>query len=189
VRAHPYCSRQPVALQSILILVAKKGPRLGRAGMEATPCGKDLTGLFARVSDALLSPLHDQLKSSGLSIGDWRLLKSLHRDERGIGDIAEHGTLLCRPPITRAIGRLARAGLVRRCVASADRCFSGVRLTKRGQGVLRRLAVLEARLERMAEEALGKTASAKLRTALAQFIRSIEKREKRVLPKRLQQVR
>lgn len=146
--------------------------------MERTPRARDLTGLFARVSDALLSPLHRELESSGLSVSDWCLLKSLRGDERAaLGDGVDAG-LLPRPPTMRAIGRMARSGLVRRCATRVDRCFSYAHLTRRGQGVVRRLAVIEARLERIANEVLGTTASRELKDMLVRFIRSAEKRAK-----------
>jgi MarR family transcriptional regulator, organic hydroperoxide resistance regulator len=156
----------------------------GPGGKKGTRA-KDLTGLFARVSDALLLPLNRELESSGLSVSDWHLLKSLRGDETGVDTIAERPARLPRPPIIRAIGRMVRSGLVRRCAPRADRCFSYAHLTRRGQGVVRRLAVLEARLERVANEALGTTASRELKDMLARFIRSVEKREKKTVPKRL----
>lgn len=141
--------------------------------MEGTPCGKSLTRLFARVGEALLASLHDELNASGLSVGDWRLLKSLRGNETD----TERRAPPSGPANTRAIRRMAQTGFVRRCAANADR-LGHVRLTSRGQAVVRRLAVLEVQLERMTNEALGRRASRELKAKLARFIRSVETREK-----------
>jgi DNA-binding MarR family transcriptional regulator len=138
------------------------------------PREKSLTGLFARANDALLMRFQDQLKSHGLSVIDWRVLKTLLvEDGKRVIDITEHA-LSRQVTITQAIGRLERSGLVRRRIPSDDRRARRVYLTERGRKVARRLQTLERRHERAADRALGGTASRKLRTAVYRFIRSIE---------------
>jgi MarR family transcriptional regulator, organic hydroperoxide resistance regulator len=142
--------------------------------MRATQHSESLTGLFARAQDALLTSFQAQLKSHGLSIVDWRVLKAL-RDEDGmrIIDLAERA-LSHQVTITHVIGRMERAGLVRRRVPSDDRRSRCVYLRERGRRVARQLATLERRNERAASRALGAPASRKLKSVLLRFIDSIE---------------
>lgn len=70
-----------------------------------------LTDLFAEANDALLTPLQDQLRSHGLSIVDWRVLKTLlAEDGVRIIDIANHA-LSHKVTITQAVGRMERSGV------------------------------------------------------------------------------
>lgn len=135
---------------------------------------KSLSGLFARANGALLMRFRDQLKSQGLSIIDWRVLKTLLvADGMRVIDIAERA-LSRQVTITQAVGRLERSRLVRRRIPSDDRRARRVYLTERGRQIARRLQALERRHERAADRALGGTASRKLKAALLRFIRLVE---------------
>jgi DNA-binding MarR family transcriptional regulator len=135
---------------------------------------KSLSGLFARANDALLMRFQDHLKSHGLSIIDWRVLKTLlFEDGMRVIDVAERA-LSRQVTITQAVRRMERSGLVRRRIPSNDRRARRVYLTDRGRQVARRLHALERRHERAADRALGSAASRKLKTALLRFIQSIE---------------
>ena len=142
--------------------------------MRATPRSESLTGLFARAEDALLMPFQAQLKSRGLSIVEWRVLKTLlAEDGMRIIDLAERA-LSHQVTITQAIGRMERAGLVGRRVPSGDRRSRCVYLRERGRHVARQLATLERRHERAANSALGGAASRKLKNVLLRFIDTFE---------------
>jgi len=142
--------------------------------MRATPRSESLTGLFARAEDALLMPFQAQLKSRGLSIVEWRVLKTLlAEDGMRITDLAERARSL-QVTITQAIGRMERAGLVSRRVPSGDRRSRCVYLSGRGRRAARQLPTLARRDERAASRALGAPASRKLKKVLLRFIDSIE---------------
>ena len=142
--------------------------------MRATPRSECLTGLFARAEDALLMPFQAQLKSRGLSIVEWRVLKTLlAEDGMRIIDLAERA-LSHQVTITQAIGRMERAGLVVRRVPSDDRRSRRVYLRERGRRVARQLATLERGHERAANSALGGAASRKLINVLLRFIDAFE---------------
>jgi DNA-binding MarR family transcriptional regulator len=142
--------------------------------MRATQHSESLTGLFARVEDALLMPFQAQLKSRGLTIVEWRVLKTLlAEDGMRIIDLAERA-LSHQVTITHAIGRMERAGLVSRRVPRDDRRSRRVYLMERGRHVARQLATLERRYERAANSALGRAASRKLKNVLLRFIDTIE---------------
>jgi DNA-binding MarR family transcriptional regulator len=119
-------------------------------------------------------PFRAQLKSRGLSIVEWRVLKTLlAEDGMRIIDLAERA-LSHQVTITHAIGRMERAGLVGRRVPSDDRRSRRVYLRERGRRVARKLAMLERGHERAANSALGVAASRKLINVLLRFIDAFE---------------
>jgi DNA-binding MarR family transcriptional regulator len=115
-------------------------------------------------------PFEEQLKSHGLSLTEWRVLKTLmvHDGMRMI-DIAEHA-LSNQPTLTNAVGRMERSNLVQRRTPSEDRRGTRVHLTEHGERVALPLAALAQQRDRAVERALGASASRKLKVALVQLI-------------------
>jgi DNA-binding MarR family transcriptional regulator len=129
-----------------------------------------LVDLLDRADNALMVPFEEQLKSHGLSLIEWRVLNTLmaHDGMRMI-NIAER-VLSSQPTLTNAVGRMERSNLVQRRTPSEDRRGTRVHLTEHGERVALPLAALAHQHDRAVEQALGVSASRKLKVVLVQLI-------------------
>jgi DNA-binding MarR family transcriptional regulator len=98
-----------------------------------------LNRLAAEVSRDLMSVYGSQF---GIDIAEWRVLATLGMSEPRSAQFVVRCTRTHKSKISRAVTRLALAGLVEGVPSSDDRRETQLRMTKKGRGLYQRLAPL-----------------------------------------------
>jgi DNA-binding MarR family transcriptional regulator len=98
-----------------------------------------LAHLLARASEVVSRQFHRSVREAGLSVAQWRILATL-AGARGV-PVKELAAiaLMQQPTVTKLVGRMEAAGLVRRGSNATDRRQTLVFLAPRGAARLRSL--------------------------------------------------
>jgi DNA-binding MarR family transcriptional regulator len=96
-----------------------------------------------RVTEALVQEKREELRPHGITVSQWRILSTLRSEEVcTIGAIASY-TAMKQPVISRIIGEMEQAELIRRTVDQADMRVVSVSLTAKGEKLFDSLMLAE----------------------------------------------
>jgi MarR family transcriptional regulator, organic hydroperoxide resistance regulator len=129
-----------------------------------------LTALVAHAHSLLIESFLGPLRAKGLSATEVRLLVALAEAD-GVGATElSRSELFKLATVTKALGRMERAQLVRRSIGDHDRRLVLVHLTPRGRSVAGALAQRSRRQHGRVKRALGPDAERRIRAALTLLI-------------------
>ncbi|MGE4336185.1 MAG: MarR family winged helix-turn-helix transcriptional regulator [Pigmentiphaga sp.] len=98
-----------------------------------------LSFLLAQASYRISEEFHAQVRTTGLTVTEWRVLSSLlGSDGETIGRLA-YLTLTKQPTLSKLVHRLERDGLVQRTREEDDRRQTRVQLTEHGEKLAQQL--------------------------------------------------
>jgi MarR family 2-MHQ and catechol resistance regulon transcriptional repressor len=125
------------------------------AGDERVETALRLWTILSRAHAAITVHSTDDIRSDGLSVGEFSVLELLyHKGPTLLGEI-QRGVLVSSGGITFLVDKLAEKGLVERQECPTDRRARYAALTKEGEKLLRRIFPRHAR--RMADALAGLT--------------------------------
>jgi DNA-binding MarR family transcriptional regulator len=102
--------------------------------------------LLNRIAGRYAIDMSDALKAIGMDLPSWRALMILHeRSPCSVSEIASQAVIRLST-MTRVVRRLERAGLVRLTTRSSDARVTEVVITPRGEGSVRRVRAVAARV-------------------------------------------
>lgn len=128
---------------------------------------KYLPYLLNRAGSRIATAFTRELKPHGIGLNRWRILAALHQvGTSRMGELAEL-TSIEGSTLSRAVGRLSSAKLVRRARSAEDQRGVSVRLTTEGRNLTETLIPLALRYERVALGALSPAEAALLKRLLA----------------------
>jgi len=129
-----------------------------------------LAYLLARASFEISSQFHAEVRASGLSVPEWRVLASLSGGEGlPVGELAAL-VLAQQPTVTKLLDRMAQAGLVQRERPAGDRRRRLVRITPEGRRRVRGLLARAKSHEAAVLASLSAADAARLKDILRRLI-------------------
>jgi DNA-binding MarR family transcriptional regulator len=130
-----------------------------------------LSYLLARASHLVASEFHQEVRSTGLAVLEWRVLATLSDgSELCVGALADM-VLAQQPTVTKLLDRMSRAGLIERLASQGDRRRSLVRITETGAARIAPLLARSKVYEQASFAALNATEARLLKRALRKLIR------------------
>lgn len=125
--------------------------------------------LLNRAGTRIATAFTRELKPHGIGLNRWRILAALHQvGESRMGELAEM-TSIEGSTLSRAVGRLSSAKLVRRARPAEDQRGVSVGLTAEGRALTEAIIPLALRYERVALGDLGPREAAHLKRLLARL--------------------
>jgi DNA-binding MarR family transcriptional regulator len=132
--------------------------------------------LLHRADSLLSADLHRELAEHELQVSEWRVLTMLRdRGALPIGTLADQ-TTLPQPPVTHAVARLERRGLVVRSSGRTDRRQRFVTTTDAGAALAAQLIERASALEERALAGLAEEERVHLASVLRALIGRLELR-------------
>ena len=125
--------------------------------------------LLNRAGSRIATAFTRELKPHGIGLNRCRILAALHQvGESRMGELAEL-TSIEGSTLSRAVGRLSSAKLVRRARSAEDQRGVSVRLTPQGKALTETIIPIALRYERVALGDLGPQEAALLKRLLARL--------------------
>lgn len=129
-----------------------------------------LAYLLAQASHLISHEFHAVVRSSGLSVLQWRVLATLaDGSTRSVGEVA---TIALTPQstLTRVVDRMSELGLVKRVADGLDRRVTRLRITPKGARMSRRLVEMAREHEATVLAPMDAAQAAAFKSALLQLI-------------------
>ncbi|GGC83046.1 MarR family winged helix-turn-helix transcriptional regulator [Chelatococcus reniformis] len=140
--------------------------------MPSPPITEHLTYLLAQANREINRQLDARLKSEGVQVEQWRILKVLSDGSgRSMGELAE-AVLLNHPTLTKTIDRMVANSLVYRIPDPQDRRKVLIFCSDRGMALSRRLNSLALSQEAHIVDSWGDKATNDLKRLLESLIES-----------------
>jgi MarR family transcriptional regulator, organic hydroperoxide resistance regulator len=129
-----------------------------------------LSYLLSQASHIVESKFHEEVRSAGLTVLEWRVLATLSDGRaRSVGEIA-HIALAQQSTVTKLLGRLEAEGRVERSAGDVDRRQSLVSITPLGREALGSLLTKSKQHERTLVARLNQREAASLKSALRKLM-------------------
>ena len=129
-----------------------------------------LAYLLAQASHLISHEFHAVVRSSGLSVLQWRVLATLaDGSTRSVGEVA---TIALTPQstLTRVVDRMSELGLVKRVADGLDRRVTRLRITPKGARMSRRLVEMAREHEASVLAPMDAAQAATFKSALLRLI-------------------
>jgi DNA-binding MarR family transcriptional regulator len=129
-----------------------------------------LAYLLAQASHLISHEFHAVVRSSGLSVLQWRVLATLaDGSTRSVGEVA---TIALTPQstLTRVVDRMSELGLVKRVADGLDRRVTRLRITPKGARMSRKLVEMAREHEATVLAPMDAAQAAAFKSALLQLI-------------------